>query len=159
MPSRSHTQDKARSSWWIAPVLQMYVFSSPRVHARHDSIVQATYLDIMLRNIEGLQRGQFHNSPRGQREETYQVGHNNLGSSNLIGGTGRGGPAVGRSGCVRSDRDVGPLSGDSGRLLADSSSGSSGRASLSTATVLAGAGSEDLVERTIEVGRHGEDGT
>lgn len=97
---------------------------------------------------------------RAAESESYQIGHDNLGASELVGGPSRGSSAVGRLGCVRGSRGVGSLSSDSGGgSLADAASRSSRGRSLRTATVLAGTGSEDLVERTIEVGRHGEGGT
>lgn len=128
-------------------------------HAGHDSIVQATYLDILLQNIEGLGRS-VSAKPREQRQgqgATYQVGHNDLGGSDLVGGAGGRCSTVGRATCVRSDRGVCLLGCNSSRALADTASGSSRRGgSLSAATGRAGTGSEDLVERTIEVERHSE---
>ena len=40
----------------LAPVLQMYAFSPPLEHARHDPVVQATYLDHYFAHIEWLER-------------------------------------------------------------------------------------------------------
>lgn len=47
----------------LAPVLQMYAFSPPLEHARHDPVVQATYLDHSFAHIEWLQRHTVRTSP------------------------------------------------------------------------------------------------
>lgn len=123
------------------------VLASSR-HARHDPVVQATYLDHLLVHIEWLRAIRLMSHVETMR--TYQVGHNNLGG--LARGSSRRSPGCGLD-RVRSDRGIRLLCSSSLRSFPNTAR-DSGSCSLSSTAVRARTGSNNLIKRMIEVGRH-----